>query len=74
MTTRSAFTVLTVSSAFAASIAVDVSGCYAQQLRRDVPAEIIRPNPADAPPGERSTAAHLFTLDQVLSKGSRSDR
>jgi invasion protein IalB len=56
MTTRSAFTVLTVSGALAASIAVDVSRCYAQQLRRDVPAEIIRPNPADAPqpqPGDQ---------------------
>ena len=53
MTTRSAFMVLTVSGALAASIAVDVSRCYAQQLRRDVPAEIIRPNPADAPPGDQ---------------------
>jgi invasion protein IalB len=48
MTTRSAFTVLTVSGALAASIAVDVSRCYAQQLRRDVPAEI-QPKSAEAP-------------------------
>jgi invasion protein IalB len=48
MTTRSAFTVLTVSGALAASIVVDVPRCYAQQPRRDVPVEIIRPNPADA--------------------------
>jgi invasion protein IalB len=41
--------VLTLSSALAVAAAMvgDTSRSYAQQLRRDVPAEIIRPNPSD---------------------------
>jgi invasion protein IalB len=51
MATRSAFTMLTLSSALAVAAAMvsDTSRSYAQQLRRDVPAEIIRPSPSAAP-------------------------